>query len=49
MLERVKYEADQEKNVSAEKRKVAQQYAQVDILFDKPLGWTRQRNATSEP
>ena len=36
MLERVKYEADQEKNVSAEKRKVAQQYAQVDILFDKP-------------
>ena len=31
MLERVKYEADQEKNVSAEKRKVAQQYAQVDF------------------
>jgi len=36
MLERVKYEADQEKNVSAEKRKVAQQYAQVDISYDKP-------------
>ena len=36
MLERVKYEADQEKNVSAEKRKIAQQYAQVDISCDKP-------------
>ena len=33
MLERVKYEADQEKNVSAEKRKVAQQYAQVDFSY----------------
>ena len=33
MLERVKYEADQEKNVSAEKRKVAQQYAQVIFTY----------------
>ena len=39
MLERVKYEADQEKNVSAEKRKIAQQYAQVDISNRKTL-WT---------
>jgi len=35
MLERVKYEADQEKNVSAEKRKVAQQYAQDAIKLLK--------------
>ena len=33
MLERVKYEADQEKNVSAEKRKIAQKYAQVNISY----------------
>lgn len=35
MLERVKYEADQEKNVSTEKRKVAQQYAQDAIKLLK--------------